>query len=64
MIKLPIFEALSKQIQHHYNWLPLEVNKGVHTFGLDSTLLNLEVCSFTSIHLKVPTRSVKNLKIQ
>jgi hypothetical protein len=32
----------------------------VHTFRLDPTLLNLEVCSFTFIHLKILTRLAQN----
>jgi len=35
----------------------------MHTFHLDLTLLNLEVCIFIFIHSKVLTRSTLNLKI-
>ena len=39
----------------------LKLVERVHIFCLDLTLLDLEVCSFTSICLKVLTRSSQNL---
>jgi hypothetical protein len=42
----------------------LKLVEGMHTFSLDLTLLDLEVCSFTSIFLKVSTRSAQNLPMQ
>jgi len=41
----------------------LKLVERVHTFCLDLTLLNLEVCSFTSICLKVLTQSAQNLSM-
>jgi len=41
----------------------LKLVEGVYIFCLDPTLLDLEVCSFTSICLKVPTWSSHNLQM-
>jgi len=63
MIELPTFKASSNSdviiVEDH-----LKLVEGMHTFSLDLTLLDLEVCSFTSIFLKVSTRSAQNLPMQ
>jgi hypothetical protein len=55
MTELTTFEALLEQLRHIVIKDHLILVKGVHIFYLDPTLLNLEVCSLTFIHLKVST---------
>ena len=40
----------------------LKLVEGMHIFHLNPTLLNLEVCSSTSKHLKLSTQSVKTVR--
>jgi len=60
--------SLSKPCRRNSNVIVVDYHlklvEGVHTFRLDPTMLNLEVCSFTFIHLKVPTQSAYYLSIQ
>jgi hypothetical protein len=64
MIKLSTVDAISEQYRCHRYWRTPKVSRGVHTFCLDSTLLDLKVCSSIFIHLKVSTRSAHNPKMQ
>jgi hypothetical protein len=43
-------------------WDHLNLVKGVYTFHLDPTLLNLEVCNSTFMCLKLPTRLAETVK--
>jgi hypothetical protein len=62
LTKLSTFEALSKQFCHHHCLTPPKIGRRGHTFHLDPSLLNLEVCNSAFKCLKLPTWSVKTIK--
>ena len=62
LTKLFTFKALSEQFWHHHCLRPPEIGRRGHTFHLDPTLLNLEVCNSAFKRLKFLTWSIKTIK--